>query len=214
MTTTTIASAADTKGLSQPDMDLQVLLRRKVIPGFLADVGYAAWRKKYAGVAMLVNDRYVTIPNNNFWHLKTVAFSGAENCPLTYIGDDETKVMIAEATTSADANTPTGFYLILHTDGAWRIYFNVPTSAATTALICYDTLIYFADDSTQVDLEPFIPVQFHWVLVEGLKREIFYDRFGVGDDRWQAADMEYKMWVERAKESPDLSRGSRLRYVD
>lgn len=215
MTTTTIATAADTKGLASPDMDLQVLLRRNIIPAFLEDVGYVAWRRLATTASVTTGVRYFTISDGTFWHMKTVVRSGYETEPLAYIGDDEVQVLKAEANTTN--GTPTGYYLKLDSStGNWRVYFDCPFDATTTIAYVYDTNIYFADDTTSVDLAKYIPPQFHWGLVEALKTEIFYDRFGVGDDRYAAAKAKRDEWVQRARNSPDLSRGSsrRGRYVE
>lgn len=213
MTTATIAAAADTKGLAGSDMDLQVLLRRNVIPAFLEDVGYVSWRRQAATASVTLGARYVALATN-FWHMKTVGLATEEDTPLNYIGDDQVQILAAEANTTNAK--PTGYYMKIHTDGTWRLYFDAPFDVARTVAYTYDTNILFADDTTVVNLDIYIPSQFQWALVEGLKAEIFYDRYGVGDDRFTAAEAKYDKWVQRARNSPELSRGSsrRGRYMD
>jgi len=214
MTTATIAAAADTKGLAGSDMDLQVLLRRNVIPAFLEDVGYVSWRRQATTASVALGARYFALATANFWHMKTVALATEEETPLNYIGDDEVQVLKAEANTTNAK--PTGYYMKIHTDGTWRAYFDAPFDSARTVAYVYDTNILFADDTTVVNLDIYIPSQFQWALVEGLKAEIFYDRYGVGDDRYTAAKAKRDEWVQRARNSPELSRGSsrRNRYVE
>lgn len=216
MTTTQIASYADTKGLASSDIDLQVLLRRKIVPDFLSRVGYTAWRRKEDTAAVSANVRYFDITDHDFYHMKKVVISGEEETQLLYIGDDEEKVLRAAATTSADADKPTGYYLrlIAGSPAVWRVYFDVPTDTARTFAYIYDINIYFADDSTPVDFNQYIPHQFQWALVELLKAEIFADRFGAGEEsRYARAIQEAERIIQLAQESPDLSRGGKPRYM-
>jgi len=216
MTTAQIATYADSKGLASSDLDLQVLLRRKLVPDFLARVGYTAWRRKEDTAAVSANVRYFDITDNDFWHMKKLVISGEEETQLLYIGDDETKVLQAAATTTADADKPTGYYLrlVAGSPAVWRVYFDVPTDTARTFAYIYDTNIYFADDSTSVNFDAYIPHQFQWALVEMLKAEIFADRFGAGDEsRYSRATQEAERIIQLAQESPDLSRGGKARYI-
>lgn len=209
MTTAQIESNADPKGLAGTYFDLKVVLRRNVVPKFLADVGYCAWRFKFATISLAASARYISISDGDFWHMKHVVIKGYEASPLTYIGDDMKHVLTAESATIT--GTPEGYYLKLHTDGTWRVFFDVPSNATRDIVIAYDTNIPFSDDTTSINLDQYIPKQFHWALVCGLQMKLYEDRLGIEDQRYATSKQEYGEWIARASESPNLSRGSSAR---
>ncbi len=215
MTTTQIATYANGQDLASTDIDLQVLLRRKLVPYFLGRIGYVAWRRKQDTATVTAGSRSFYISDNDFWHMKKLVISGEESKGLTYIGDDEEKVLKAVA--NGTAAKPTQYYMELSTNIStinWRVIFDSPLDVDRTFAYIYDTNIYFSNDSTSVDLDLYIPTQFQWGLVHLLQAEVYATRFGAGDEsRYQRAMDEAEKFIAMAMESPDLSRGGRPRYI-
>jgi hypothetical protein len=208
--TSVIEQHADMGSISHPDLNIKALLRRNVVPGFFQDVGYVSWRRKQAAQALTVGIKQLDLPED-FGFMQRVAIDLDD--PLEYIGEDPVKILAAEA--NVTAGVPRAYYLV-HRPGTEvfkRLALDCPPSAADTLRYSYYTHVVFVDDLTDVEMDKYIPAQFQWVLVEGLKAQILWLRFGVGDPRYQAADAAYKVWVSRALENPELARRNQPVFV-
>ena len=53
MLTSLIEQYADIGGLSSPDINLKVLLRHNIVPAYMADVGFVAWRRSFGTIALV-----------------------------------------------------------------------------------------------------------------------------------------------------------------
>lgn len=234
MTTAQIVTFADPGGLSQPDFDLNVLLRRKIIPEYLSvpyrdddgamrgGVGYVGWRRKIGTQAITTALQSFDLPTD-FWQMKQIGFGlqsvttqplNFDRGELVYIGDDPGLVSQAESATIPAR--PSGWYLV-RTASAPNQYrtakFSCPADMPYTCRFVYYSGIVFADDVTAVELDAFIPTQFQWTLVDGLKRELYGFRFGIGDNRFQLAAEAYTQGVGSARVSPELAAGSRAKFA-
>lgn len=100
---------------------------------------------------------------------------------------------------------------------SWQaIKFQAPPDGAYSVQIVQLTYIPFVDDTTSVNLLPYIPEPLHWALVAGLRAQIFFDRFGQGDPRYDRAQAEYGVpdnsdvgfsgWIGRARRQRELGR--------
>lgn len=215
MLTSAVESNAASGDLSSPDVNLLVLLRRNVIPAFLSDVGYVSWRRKTSSFTCLTDGTQSYDLPDDFWQLQvvTLGLTDDDMTDVTYIGDDAPLVLLAEAAT--DQAKPTGYYLTRRTTSLVfkKLKFNCPPDQAYVCRYSYYSGIEFTDDTTAVDLDKYIPAQFQWTLVEGLKRELYKVRYGQGDDRYTSADDEYQRWLARAIGNPELSHRSAVAYV-
>lgn len=216
MTDVDVLNFADTEQLAQPDTPLQPILRRKVVPGYLADVGYAGWRRIYGSASIAPGGRTVQLPSD-FWELREckIALPGASTAgipPLRYIGSIPGEVIDSESNTFL--SVPTGYYLT-HSAATPALYnvlrLDAPADQAYTLYYIYFNGIFFADDTAPYDFSNFIPVQFQWALVEGLRKELFYRRFGQQDARFQAAQQEYQRFVaiSQGRNQADLDLAAR-----
>lgn len=213
MTTTQIVSYSNTKDLASTDVNLEVLLRRKIVPYFLGRVGYVAWRRKQDTAVVSAGSKSFYISDSDFWHMKTLVISGEETTPLRYIGDDEIKVL--QSVANGQSAKPDGYHLDIVVDGStptWRVVLNAPLDISRTFAYVYDTNVFFSNDSTLIDLDNYIPTQFQWALVELLKAEVHADR-AAEDPRYARAMDEAEKIIALAVESPDLSRGGRMRFA-
>ena len=207
MTTFEIESMAN-RGDVARDMNLGSVLRYQVIPEFLEDVKACAWRKKWATVTTVVGQRGYALAAD-MGELREVHRVG--HGPLEYIGEDAEKVFAAE---EADGEAgPTGYYLGRDpnaVDGRFRhLWLDAPADGAYTLRYAYYYVIPFADGVTPVDLAGWIPEQLHWALVEGLKREIYEDRFGLNDPRTMKAVSAFGDWKSRALANPEAAKHGR-----
>lgn len=206
MTTAQIETFADIGGISSPEIDLKALLRRNVIPAYLSDVGYTSWRRKPHTITTIAGQQGYDL-DTDFWQMQLVTLQGVAE-PLQYIGEDPEKLLAAEAAATAPQGMPSGYYLgRIAVSGEFRRLMLNCLPFGTGLIRClYYTGIHFADDTTSVELDQYIPSQFQWGLVESLKKEIFFIRFGIGDPRFVAAETAYRMQVERATDNPELAR--------
>jgi hypothetical protein len=213
MLTSLIEQYANIADIASPDINLKVLLRRNVVPAFMADVGYVSWRRVVAALPLLnASGAGYDLPDD-FWMMQVLAIAPGFSQPLQYIGDDPEKVMAAEDNTTP--GKPGAYYLVRRTttNVFKKLKFNCVPDVAYTARYTYYSGPVFTDDTTDVEMDKYIPNQFQWALVEGLKKEILWVRFGIGDPRYVQAEQAYGMWIERAKENPELARRTAASFV-
>jgi len=203
MTTLEIETQAN-RGDVARDMSIATILRYQVIPEFLEDVKYCAWRKKWATVTTAAGTRSYALATD-IAELREVHRVGYGE--MEYIGADAAKVFAAESAT--DNEEPTGYYLGRDgvTPAAFTVlYLNGPADAVHTLRYNYLYRIPFTDTTTAVDLKLYIPEQFHWGLVEGLKKEIYEDRFGLSDPRAMKAAQQFEAWKARALANTEVAK--------
>lgn len=126
--------------------------------------------------------------------------SGAYQGELPYIGEDP--LLVAQAEANPQTGNATGYYIVQRTTtNLWKAVKldNIPEVDSILPYV-YLTSPQFADDTTSVELDPFILPEFQWGLVCGLRAEIFLDRFGRGDARYDRETERYEQWVMRAAE--------------
>ena len=199
MTTDQILTLADPGNAAGPDLDLGAILRFKVLPEFLFDIRAATWRRKHTTITYS-GTRTVDAPGD----LDTVRrVMRADGESLAYIGEDESKVMAALL--DSTPGTPAGYWI--DSPGVatrHAILLDCAPAVATTYSLAYLSGIYWSQDAGSLELNPYIPATLQWGLVEGVKRELWRERAGVGDQRYMAAAGEYEMWKERALSFRDL----------
>jgi hypothetical protein len=195
MTTDDVITQANVGGIAGPDLDLTALLRDKVLPEFLADVRTPAWRRKSATVTLAAGTRRYDLPND--FDVALAVYSSVDADPLEYIGEDPRKVLAAE---TATAGTVTGYLVETPAESGARhgLALSCPPDATGTLYLLYAKGGWMAEDGPVVDLDTVMPRRLHWALVEGLKREVYRERFGLGDARFQAAAAEFEAWKQRA----------------
>lgn len=205
MTTAEIEGYANEEGLviGSSDINLKVRLRRKVIPKWEMDVGECAWRRKNATISVLANDRDYDLPTDFGKMLELPEWRDSTRTVrrLRYIGEDSTAMAEAEASTTP--GSPTAYYFSRVTGPPTvlrAIKFDVIPSAAFTLLYSYLSEIQFADLTTAVELDNYMPLKFQWALVEALKLEIYNGRISIHDERVKTAKEEYQSYVDRAME--------------
>lgn len=213
MTTADIEQRADPTGVATADINLKLELRYNVIPEFLEDVGYVSWRRKHVSKVLAAAANYVDVSDStySFAHMKQVFLASDFDTPLSYIGEDPMEVLRAKANTTA--GKPTGYYLESDGDDFQRVSFNCPAQQEYTVWMTLDLHIKFPDDTSSIDLDKYIPSQFQWGLVAGLRKTIYRERFGIGDERYQEADAEFEKWKARARKSSELARKETAKYA-
>lgn len=205
MTTDQIEQFADIGGLSAPDLNLKVLLRRKVCPEFMKDAGYTSWKRISVTVATVIGTQIYTLPTD----LDMIELVGSPSAPgksLQYIGEDPEKMATAEL--NGVNSSPTGYYLGFDasTGEQTKLKLNAPADAVYNLPVIYYRTTVFADDTTAVEMNKFIPLRYQWGLVYGLQMAICYFRFGVGDPRYVAASQSYGMVIERIGDNKENAR--------
>lgn len=205
MTTVTIEAQAGRGNIASPDMDLRVELRRNIIPKFLLDLGDVSWRRKYSSITTSTSVRVHNLPDDFF---KMVKFfrkpltwvPNEEPEGMAYIGEDPLLMSASEIATST--GTPTGYYIVQRaTTNLWKaVKFDVQPDTIEAIPFVYLASPQFADDTTSVDLDQYILPEYQFGLVAGLRAEIFLDRFGRGDNRFERENERYQEWVVRAME--------------
>jgi hypothetical protein len=214
MTTLEIEQKADPQSLKLADFNIKSELKMNVIPEFMEDVGYVSWRRRFVTATLAAGVNYLDVPSTSttFGHIKEVYVPPyEEKDKLSYIGEEPRKVLTAKANTTAAK--PAEYWM--ESDGNFytRIYFQAPADVAYVMGYAYDIHILFSDENASVELDPFIPPQFQWALVEGLRRELYRARNGVGDTSFQIAAQNFETWKMRAKKSPDLAQKRRYVYA-
>lgn len=221
MTTTQIAALANAGNLAAPGTDLQLMLRGEVIPGFMMDVGYTAWRRLTHTAEMLEDDYILQLPIH-MSEVREVYVADADGKytldPVEYVGDQE-KMRTQFQTATADI--PTQFYLqaglgdqVLGANPGWVIVFNCPFSSdRNVRVIGYLGSITNDDYTNDYELDNFIPRHIQPAIIVGLRRRIYASVFGTGDRRYQIEDAEYNRWIARLAESREGTPSRRVVYA-
>lgn len=203
MTTAEIEGYANEEGLviGSSDINLKVRLRRKVIPKWEMDVGECAWRRKNTTLSVVANDREYDLPADfgKMLDLPEWRDSSRTVRRLRYIGEDTSAM--AEAESSTTPGSPAGYYFsrVTGPPTALRaIKFDVIPSASFTLYYSYLSEIQFADLTTAVELDNYMPTKFQWALVEALKMEIYKGRISINDQRLVSAIEEYQSYKNDA----------------
>lgn len=195
MTTDQIITLADPGNQAGPDLDLGLFLRHKILPEFLFDVRGSAWRRARATLtftAVRTMDAPVDLDS-------VVEIMKADGTRLTYIGEDPLKV--AAALLDTTPGTPIRYWVDSpgsDTTHQHAIVLNCIPAAPVTYSLSYLKGINWSDTSTALSLDGIIPQRMQWALVEGVKRELWRERAGVGDQRFIAAAKEFEDWKARA----------------
>lgn len=214
MTTFEIEQAANIRGIAS-GMNLGMILRNQIIPEFLADTKYTNWQYKTGSWTTAAGDTYHDLPSD-FGELREVWCGTDENRGLLeYIGEDSEKVFIAESAT--DQAPPSGYYLKLNASTPprfSRLQLSAPSDGVYTIRYRYIWTLRSTDHVTPVDMDQYIPSQFHWGLVEGLKREVYKDTVGLSDARYAEAKSEVEAWKQRIRSNYELNKhGSKYVYA-
>lgn len=218
-TTAMIADFADPSKIANPGFHVQQVLRRKVIPRFFDAVGLVGWRRMMEVVSTSAGERGVDI-SAFFSEIRNVYYNGN---PLVFIGDstirmDQALASDVPASPSAywiDFNYP-GTYndqLVVGPVGPRKLMLSAPADAVYSMKIFGWRAPYFQDDFSIVDMNNFMPRQFVWALVEGLRAEIYWDRNGIGDETASRADAIFREYVAQASSLRNMTIEETPRYA-
>ena len=218
MTSTQIATYANEESLviGASDLNLQVRLRRKIVPKFESDVGECAWRRKQTTITFAANDREEDLPSDFGKMLDgPMGIDSANNrTTLAYLGEDVLSIGLGNSST--EPGTPSGYWLVR--DGGTpsllkRMRLDRLPDTQIVYYYSYLARLQFSDDTTAYDFDNYIPREFQWALVEALKVEIFASRLSIDDPRIQAARAEYDRFVMDAQELREPGMRREIRRV-
>jgi hypothetical protein len=219
MTTEEIASLADPEKVAAPDFPVQTVLRRKVIPEFFRRVGFVGWRRYTEQIPVEAGVMFRDI-NTHFREIQAVICEGT---PLTFIGDDPLEMSLV-----SNENPPAmpGKYFlsfnagdlvqpgaVIEGVGVRRLNFAAPALRLTNITVSGWRTPRTEDLITVFDLDPFIPLEWQWGLVEGLAAAIFRSRLGVEDPRTVTASGEYERIIAEASDIRETTLDETPRYA-
>lgn len=212
MTAQQIETAADPSGLCQPDIDLQTVLRQKILPEFIESVGFVSWRRRVTSLTIsAVGGKSYDLPED-FGAMKAIAYDSALSVILNYIGDDPAEVMAAAAATTPAK--PSSYYLGFQSGGSFRrIFFNATPDATYVLYYVYYINLAPQNLAQDFDLDAWIPRQYQWAVVDGLKAYLYGERYGLGDRRAAGAKADYLAAIMRASSDLELSSGGMPKYA-
>ncbi len=213
MTTKDIADRANAGRAAPPTMDLQLVLRGEVIPEFMEDVGYPAWRRIVHDATVLAAENSMVLPI----HLSkvfSVHIGTTYSTELLYVGNVPAKRVAFQTTT---AGTPSYFDLqtgigqtVLGGVPGWTMVFDCPMLVDTAVRVIGYIGSLTGDDYTNVfDLDTLIPRHVQPALICGLRRYIHLENYGAGDRRYLLEDEKYRMWVARLRDDQENAPSTR-----
>lgn len=196
------------------DFDVKGTLRFEVIPAFYRLVKEARWLRKVATMQVSSASRYYSLADD--FRSMTEAFlnSTERRCELTYIGENAEFVAAAELSTTPAR--PSGFYIVPRTtDGLLRgLKFNATPDSTYLLVYVYRSGLVFANDNEDYELDRFIPEDFQPALINELKAEMLWDRYGIGDQRGDREHAKFLAICEQAVTGgTDLARRNHHVYV-
>lgn len=200
MTTDQIETLANRRNLATPDFDIKSELRYNVIPHFLDEVGHTRWRRRTATVTTVIGTQDYDLPADFFFMRR---ISPGANYPepisqLEYVGENPERLTAAEQGTSN--GNPGEYQIVPDSDGNLKKLRLYPTPGiVTTFTYVYTNFVPFKNAEEDIDLGGYIPEQYHYGLVSGLRAEIYLDRYGEGDPRYPAELNKYADWIRKAR---------------
>lgn len=217
MTLSQVEQAANRGNIANGSFNIRHVLRFEVIPEFYRKVGDVRWLRKNATLPVSANDREYDLPadfRSMIAIYRPVAGSNGKPEALRYIGEDP--ALVAEAEINTEAGPPTAFYIVQSSESQWRaIKFDSPPDMAYTLPYVYRARLTFGSDTTDLDLDQYIPEDYQQALVQGLRREIYLDRFSKDDQRYIVAAQKFEEICEEAKEgAADLAQRNYAVYAD
>lgn len=213
MTTLQIETLASSGNLPTADFQTGMVLRRMVIPEFLLDlenqIGRVHWLRHTWELPVLAGDSTYDLPADfdKFERIRyKLTAGGVEDWDLEYIGEHPNKILSALSSTSP--GKAKGYWIEAGEEVPWAIRLDsIPDQAYTLYGIYYRT-IPFDDESTEINLDPYVPAKYQAGIVKGLRCAIAKERWGAGDRRYTVEQAEYRDWVmklERTKEAGQRS---------
>ena len=185
-------------------------LRFEVIPEFYRHVGDVTWLRRGTTITVVPGERTFRLPRD----FRSVISAGGKERPLCYIGEDP--VLVARAEAQQTASCPRGYYIVKDAECKWRaIKFDAPSDMEYLVPLVYRSRLSFGNDADEVELDEFIPEDYQQALLQGLKAEIYLDRYGQGDERYKTAAARFIEICEQAKEGAhDLAQRNYAVYCD
>lgn len=218
MTTSEIATLADPSNVALPGYPVQSVLRRKVIPEFFDRVGLVGWRRMTEVVTIAQDSRYVDI-SASFRELRAVYYGTNK---LTFIGDSDYKM--AQALQVTTAAPPGSYWLEFNNPGVYnnnqvagplgprKLVLGAPADAAYDLAVIGWRAPYFEDDTTDVNMNLYIPEQYLWGIVMGLRAEIYSDRNGIQDPTSMKATNDFNTYIMQAQALREVAIEATARY--
>lgn len=199
-----IEAAASKGGIATGAFNIRSALRFEVIPEFYRKIGGVSWLNRHNRINVIPDLRDYDLPRD---FRSMVSVGGAiwpntyaRSEPLRYIGEDPALVTASEAATTASQTAPQGYYIVYSVERKMRaIRIDTIPGMPFTLPYVYRSRLVFHSDVDDVELDEFIPEDYQQALIQGLKREIYLDRFGQGDPRYQVAAAKFEEICEETR---------------
>lgn len=208
MTTSELIAEVSYGDLGIGGISLERRLRRIIIPKYLSDidrmVGKPYWRKGVWTQAVTSGTRSYTLPTNFKRFQKLAVYDATDPAiggfvEIVYRGEFSDDILMAEtggADDPADSDIPLGYYIQGDDSAAPKLWFTKTPTSNFTVKGQYDKKIYFADDTTAVDLNPFIPEDWQGGLLHALEYTLAVARYGMGDKRADMHKRDYQAFIQ------------------
>lgn len=208
MTTAQLIAEVSYGDLGVGGISLERRLRRIIIPQYLSDidriVGKPYWRKGIWTQAVVANTRSYALPNDFKRFQKLAVYDASDPAiggfvEIVYRGEFSDDILMAEtggADDPADNNIPLGYYIQGDDSALPKLWFTKTPTSNFTVKGQYDKKIYFADDTTSVDLNPYIPEDWQGGLIHALEYTLAVTRYGMGDKRADMYKREYQAFIQ------------------
>lgn len=206
-----IESQANRGHLAAGAFNIRSTLRFEVIPEFYRKVSDATWLRRNRLFKLVPPQREYDLPID-FRSMISVGNKGAE---LKYIGEDPMLVTAAEM--AVTASCPAGYYFVQDSENLLQkaIRFSAEPDMEYSLPYVYRSRLVFHNDADDTELDEHIPPDYQQALIQGLRAEIYLDRFGQQDQRYVVADQRFREIIEEAKEGAhDMARRNYAVYCD
>lgn len=210
MLSSQILVLADPSKQAAPSLDLAQVLVMKVLPEFLLAVGSASWRRPVVAFPILPSVRTYDLPAD----CDTVRLlQRTQDDTLTCIG--ENPGLIAQSLMDTTPAAPSGYWTVMPgTSARMAVQLNSIPASGETLYLSYDRGVYWDPTAGDLDLDPYVPLNLQWGLVEGLKAVLYLERFGQDDGRYQVAAAQFEQWKMRGLEGREQGPvGDTFKYI-
>lgn len=197
MTSAEVLSKANSGNIASPEMDLESVLFDEIIPELLADTGRTSWTIKHTSASVTAGNRTFDLPSD-CRRVERLSI-GEDSYPVPYVGDSQEALLASEAATAT--GVAVSWYYTTSSTGKVHGAVKLTAAMGDDAVVNYS--YRWSLPNSAVDLGFYIPVEWHAALIAGVKREIYLDRWGVGDKRVDAAAQKFDAWKNRIIDARD-----------
>lgn len=194
MTANEVITLANTGYIARGELDLHSILRLKIVPELLEAGRDSLWRQMSFTLSLDTTARkYATDPRAE--GIRAVKLVG-DTYPLPNVTEDPDR--FALAVNGEDVAKPSEYIVTQEDGGIFITFTSTPDTTYTARVVALRGLAWVDPGPSDINFDQLIPKSLQYGLVEGLKSEIYRDRYGINDQSYLDAKTEFERYKAMA----------------